>query len=331
MARPRASKRPATGNQLASLSSEVLRLRLLALNLPVRGSRQQLIAHLKSALKSQATSAGRAMAVRPGRSTRRKGTNTASMSAQPTALNSEHDSVSEGDSLSMEDGSPSLDNIILSLRDCPALPSAVGSVPSPVDTPFSDSQLRVLQQTVQMAVQNARFQQDNTNEHHYSSPPVHPTGMASPLGLQRPLDRSLEEKILRGEYVNFALLLPDSLTHSQAPALQFCLEDSSPGSAGTPITMVCKKKPVVDSFYKWVDAFTTFMLVVVNAYPGAAELITYLQIIRLTWHHHDEQFCCCATHDLSLNWGLVDLELWTITFSGQAKHHCFLCSSPYHC
>ena len=196
MARPQDSKRPATGNQLASLSSEVLRLRLQALNLPVRGSRQQLITRLRSALKSQAARAGRAIAVRPGRSTRRKDTHTASTSAQPTALTSEQDSVSEGNSLSMADGSPSVDNL-LSLPDRPALPSAVGSVPSPVDTPFSDSQLRVLQQTVQMAVQNARFQQDNVNELHYSSPPVRPTGMASPLGLQRPLDRSLEEKILR--------------------------------------------------------------------------------------------------------------------------------------
>ena len=103
--------------------------------------------------------------------------------------------------------------------------------------------------------------------------------------------------------------------------------------------MVRKKNPVIDSFHKWVDAFTTFMLVVVNAYPGrAAELIKYLQIISraeakfkgLTWRHYDEQFRRHAAQDLSLNWGLVDLELWTVTFSGQAKPHCFLCSSPYH-
>ena len=96
---------------------------------------------------------------------------------------------------------------------------------------------------------------------------------------------------------------------------------------------------MIDSFHKWVDTFTTLMLVMVNAYPGrAAELIKYLQIISrveakfkgLTWHHCDEQFRCRATHDLSLNWGLVDLELCTVTFSGQAKPHCFLSSSPYH-
>ena len=50
---------------------------------------------------------------------------------------------------------------------------------------------------------------------------------------------------------------------------------------GTPIAMVPKKKPVIDSFHRWVDTFTTFMLVMVNSYPGrAAELITYLQIIN---------------------------------------------------
>ena len=144
MARPCASKRPATGNQLSSLSSEVLRLRLQALNLSVRGSCQQLITHLKLALKSQTTRAGRAMPVRPGRSPRRKEhSKAASATAQPTALNSEHDSDSDGNSSLMEGGSPSLDDL-LSLQECSALPPASNSVPSPADTPFSDSQLRVL-------------------------------------------------------------------------------------------------------------------------------------------------------------------------------------------
>ena len=79
---------------------------------------------------------------------------------------------------------------------------------------------------------------------------------------------------------------------------------------GTPITMVLKKKPVIDCFLKWVDAFTTFMLVMVNAFPGrAAELISYLQIIshteakfrELTWCHYNEQFCHRVAHNLSLN------------------------------
>ena len=92
----------------------------------------------------------------------------------------------------MEDGSPSLDDL-LSLQDRSTLPPVVGSVPSPVDTPFSDNLLCVLQETVQAAVQNARFQQEHANEHPNSSPPVCPTGMALPLGLKQPLACSLEE------------------------------------------------------------------------------------------------------------------------------------------
>ena len=188
MARPRASKHPVTINQLSSLSSEVLRLRLRALNLPVRDSRQQLITRLKSALESQANRAGRAMPVHPWRSSRRKEhTNAASATAQPTDLNSERDSNSDDNSLSIEDGSPSLDDL-LSLEDHSALPPAVGSAPSPADTHFTDGQLRISQQTVQAAMKNARIQQEHANEPQYSSPPVRNTGMASPLSLQRTLD-----------------------------------------------------------------------------------------------------------------------------------------------
>ena len=54
MARPRVSKRLAQGpttrkENLSSLSTEVLRLRLKALNLPIAGSRTQLISALKRA------------------------------------------------------------------------------------------------------------------------------------------------------------------------------------------------------------------------------------------------------------------------------------------
>ena len=62
------------------------------------------------------------------------------------------------------------------------------------------------------------------------------------------------------------------------------------------------------------------MLVLVRAYPGrAVELINYLQVISrtevkfkgLAWLYNDEQLRRCTAHDLSLNWGPVDLELWT--------------------
>ena len=97
--------------------------------------------------------------------------------------------------------------------------------------------------------------------------------------------------------------------------------------------------PVIDSFHKWLDAYTTYMLVIVAAYPRRAlELLKYQQIISraeskfkgLAWLAYDEQFRRYAASDLTRPWDLVDLELWTVTFSGLAKPHCFVCSSPYH-
>ena len=164
-------------------------------------------------------------------------------------------------------------------------------------------------------------------------------GMASPLGLSRPVDKTLEDKILRGEYIDFALLLPDTLYQSQTPEIQLRLDDSSSGPMGSPVTMVRKKKPVIDTFPKWLDAFMTYMLILVNAYPRRAlELIKYQQIISravakfkgLAWLSYDQQFRRRAAYDLSLSWDKVDLELWTVTFAGLAKPHCNVCSSPYH-
>ena len=114
--------------------------------------------------------------------------------------------------------------------------------------------------------------------------------------------------------------------------------DSSSGPMGSPVTMVRKKKPVIDTFLKWLDAFMTYMLIV-NAYPRQAlELIKYQQIISravakfkgLAWLSYDQQFRRRAAYDLSLSWDKVDLELWTVTFAGLAKPHCNVCSSPYH-
>ena len=67
------------------------------------------------------------------------------------------------------------------------------------------------------------------------------------------------------------------------------------------------------------------------------ELFKYQQIISraetqfqgLALVSYDEQFHCREANDLSLSWGQVDLELWTVLFSVLAKPHCLTCCSPY--
>ena len=111
--------------------------------------------------------------------------------------------------------------------------------------PFTPVQLTVIENTVKVLLSQA------LQSHPFSPPqsflgasfPLSGTqprrpGTASSLGLHRPLDRSLKDKILRGEYIDLTILLPDSLTRPQVPNLQFRLEDSTPGSPSSAVTIL---------------------------------------------------------------------------------------------
>ena len=108
---------------------------------------------------------------------------------------------------------------------------------------------------------------------------------------------------------------------------------------GSPVTMVRKRKPTIDTFQKWLDAYMAYMLVIVAACPRRAlELIKYQQIISravtkfkgMAWLSYDQQFRRRAAYDLYISWDMIDLELWTGTLSSLAKPHCNFCSSLYH-
>ena len=131
-----------------------------------------------------------------------------------------------------------------------------------------------------------------------------------------------------------------SLTHFLDPRhqTQFRFDDSGSGPSSQ-MTMVHKCKPVIDTFHTWLDPYTTYMLVLVTAYPRhSLGLLKYQQTIScvtakfkaLSWLTYDEQFCRRVTNDLTINWGQVDLELWTVMCSALAKLHCNICSSPFY-
>ena len=357
MARTRGAPQAKNGRQrrqenLASLSAEVLRLRLQSLNLPITGSKADLVHRLKAATQRPRADnpppAGRVdkrmarkRAVRPVRT--RTLTQVVNNDALLADNNDARDNVNDDASsaVSEDDLDEPLDETSVDLNL---------SAPQAQPAPFMAEQLATIQDTVRLsldqALQSRPFQSIPASVQPYyslTSPPTQSNqhqrpGAATPLGLQRPLDKNLEDKILRGEYIDFTLLLPDSLTQPQAPEIQLCLDDSAPGSS-SPLTMVRKRKPIIDTFHKWLDAYTTYMLVLVAAYPRRSlELLKYQQTIScaatkfkgLSWLTYDEQFRRRAAYDLTINWGQVDLELWTVTFSGLAKQHCLLCSSPYH-
>ena len=250
MARPRRSSNTARiaprGEDLSKLSSEVLKLRLQVLNLPITGSKVQLLARLKRALTGKATQSKR----RPGRPQRTRPSGNKTPTEQPSAVASGNNAT-HGRRLSIPEDSALSDRASLSsIEDMLESDAEEDLFPTSQSTDqrdaLSPAQRFAIQDIVSQSIQSA-LDAVHTNSAFsptQSSQPLAASGMASPLGLSRPVDRNMEDKILRGEYVDLALLLPDNLYQSQAPDIQLRLDDSSAGPMGSPVTMVRKRKPV---------------------------------------------------------------------------------------
>ena len=121
------------------------------------------------------------------------------------------------------------------------------------ETLFSPAQMSVIQETVSSSVREAMlaFHRQDVSPRSIAEPRTPSpclSNVATPLGLTCPLDKTIEDKILHGEYIDFSLLLPDNIYWSQSPALQIRYEDSSPGSQGSPLTLVKREKAVLGSF-----------------------------------------------------------------------------------
>ena len=215
MVRPRAAlntnRSSAQREDLAVLSSEVLKLRLQALNLPITGSKGQLLTRLKKALLVNTGSErtrGRTTRGKIGKTPQRRTPCTAAnrQSAGHTAGHSalsvemhEHAQEPEDSALSDNASSSSLEEMFG--QDDPEDPE------EPVSTAqqsLSPAQRTAIEAIVSASVSNALVA-FRTPEGGHVSPPLGQgsctPGMASPLGLTRPVDRHLEDKILRGECV----------------------------------------------------------------------------------------------------------------------------------
>ena len=249
MVRPRSKSSKATRtNDFKNLSSEVLRLRLQNLNLLITGSRARMLERLRLATTSAPAVVQRRPRGRPknGRVHKKKNKSSSNVSVRPRpqpSVSAEQADL-ETDS-SDEDGRSDVDSAVEELFE-DAEPQILQ------DVVFSPAQMSAIQETVSTSVHegHARYSDD------FCTPSPRSQNTATPLGLHRPLEKSLEDKILRGEYIDFCLLLPDFMYRSQAPTLHLRYEDASPGSQGSPLTLVRRKKLVIDTFQKWLEPFT---------------------------------------------------------------------------
>ena len=198
MARPRSKSSMATRTaDFKNLSSEVLRLRLQSLNLPITGSRTCLVERLRVATNS-------APAATPGRS-RGRAQNGRVPKEKPLASNVRvrprpqpnvpaEQAVDVETRSSDEDEQSDMNSAVDELFEdfAPQVPK---------DAVFSPAQMSAIQETVSTSVNEAlrlfhnheaqaRFPDD------LRTPGPRMPNTATPLGLHRPLEKSLEDKRL---------------------------------------------------------------------------------------------------------------------------------------
>ena len=178
---------------------------------------------------------------------------------------------------------------------------------------FLPVQMSVIQETTSSSVREAMLAFHHQDISPWSiadprTPSLSLSNVATPLVLNRPMDKTLEDKILRSEYIDFSLLLPDNIYRSQSPPCRFGMKTLSQAPR-VPRLPWLSGKSQLDSFHKWLDAFTAYMLVIVTAHPRhALKLVKYKQIISkavskfkgMAWLSYDEQFRRHAAYDLSL-------------------------------
>ena len=202
MARPRSQ--PATSRQstdLSKLSSEVVRLRLQQMNLPVTGNHARLVERLRSANGTRQLSATTRNKRADGRVAKRSSTSSKRSQQAARSLASElHDLDQVLDHLPEEEESATSDLLV----DLNAEPM---ESMEPSDVVFTPAQLAAIQDTVSSTVQ-AAFQSLPHNDvippapAFFSTPSPRVSSVAPPNGLNRPLDKALEDKILRAPTTN---------------------------------------------------------------------------------------------------------------------------------
>ena len=123
--------------------------------------------------------------------------------------------------------------------------------------------------------------------------------------------------IQSGEFFDLSKLLPKNLSlHDEDDNLVLSLENS--------VVKVSKKsKPTastsITDIEQWTTAFTSYMSVLIDKFPTRSqELLQYVSLIRyaarvhkgLGWASYDFKFRQKASVNKSINWSVVDTQLW---------------------
>ena len=135
-----------------------------------------------------------------------------------------------------------------------------------------------------------------------------------------PVTPRIRDKIISGEFVNFATLLPNAMfsgsTGTEA-SKSLTVQLTPVGNDLSVRPQPSAKK--INSFASWMEAWNIYLAILINRSPARApQLVAYQRIITsastqyplAAWLNYDIQFRTLAASDTSLRWDTRHTDLW---------------------
>ena len=130
------------------------------------------------------------------------------------------------------------------------------------------------------------------------------------------IDSQIRRRIVEGEFIDFARLLPrDRVLAQQESRLEIFLNNGQPGFC------TINETDVINNFFKWEQAFRVFSTIYADVHPEKAkQLIQYNHIIysaslTFTWSNvyaYDIDFRLHMAENPGRNWGIILQQTWMI-------------------
>ena len=171
------------------------------------------------------------------------------------------------------------------------------------------------------------------------APAPHTPRTGTSLQSLPPVPSKLSARILKGEYIDFKELLPenmfaspDAAARSQSPVVTFEISPETTGgnTSWTLETPKNRSKRAVDSFTAWMQAWNTYVAVIVNRFKDRAiPMLSYQSVITNAaakfpmsrWYDYDKRFRLKLSNDQSIAWDHVHTSLWLECFTGSSSVH----------
>ena len=135
-----------------------------------------------------------------------------------------------------------------------------------------------------------------------------------------PVPPKVRERIIKGEYIDFATLLPKAMfSSSTGPESSTSFTFQLPSNSGDISVRPATRPKSITSFSNWMEAWNIYLAVCIDHMPfRAPSLIAYQRIITSasiqypleSWLSYDVQFRTLAAADPSLRWDIRHADLW---------------------